>query len=216
MPGDGLAPEVDAPKGARRAASKAATRRRVLDAAREMFLTIGFEETKLRDVAERAGVSVGSVFTTFDSKVDLFDAVFFEEYVSTADVMRAADDPQLGVRARLSAIFRAAYERHLGSLDLVRAGHVASWSRTVEGDRRNREALRPFLELLAALLAECAAKGEIDSGCNPLIAAEMMIELYLSSMRRAIYGGWALERLTARFDAELALLLRGLRSQEAA
>src|ERR1700693_629539 len=42
-----------------------ATRARVLNAARDLFDEVGYEETTIRMVAERAGVAVGSVFTTF-------------------------------------------------------------------------------------------------------------------------------------------------------
>ena len=44
---------------------KAATREKVLVAARDLFNEVGYEETTIRAIAERAGVSVGSVFTTF-------------------------------------------------------------------------------------------------------------------------------------------------------
>ena len=49
---------------------KAATREKVLDAARDLFNEIGYDETTIRAIAERARVSVGSVFTTFASKAE--------------------------------------------------------------------------------------------------------------------------------------------------
>jgi AcrR family transcriptional regulator len=54
---------------------KAATRERVLEAARDLFNDVGYEETTIRAIAERAGVSVGSVFTTFASKAEVLSHV---------------------------------------------------------------------------------------------------------------------------------------------
>ena len=47
----------------------------ILDAALELFVEKGFAATRLEDVAQRAGVSKGTVYLYFDSKEDLFKAV---------------------------------------------------------------------------------------------------------------------------------------------
>ncbi|MDZ4054653.1 MAG: helix-turn-helix domain-containing protein, partial [Phenylobacterium sp.] len=58
-----------------RQSQKEATRKRVLDAARDLFETRGYEETTVREIARVAEVSVGSVFTTFSSKGDILSQV---------------------------------------------------------------------------------------------------------------------------------------------
>ena len=54
---------------------KQATRERVLEAARDLFDEVGYEDAAIREIARRAGVSIGSVFTTFGGKADLLAAV---------------------------------------------------------------------------------------------------------------------------------------------
>ena len=54
---------------------KEATRARVLAAARGLFDEVGYEAATIRMVAQRAGVSVGSVFTTFIGKAHLLSQV---------------------------------------------------------------------------------------------------------------------------------------------
>ena len=54
---------------------KQATRGRVLAAARDLFDAAGFEATTTRQIADRAGVAVGSVFTTFASKAEILSQV---------------------------------------------------------------------------------------------------------------------------------------------
>jgi AcrR family transcriptional regulator len=47
----------------------------ILDAALELFVEKGFAATRLEDVAQRAGVSKGTVYLYFDSKEELFKSV---------------------------------------------------------------------------------------------------------------------------------------------
>src|ERR1700749_4739958 len=58
-----------------RQTQKEATRKRVIDAARELFDTQGYDGTTIREIARHAGVSVGSVFTTFASKGEILSQV---------------------------------------------------------------------------------------------------------------------------------------------
>ncbi len=51
-----------------------ATRRRILDAAYDLFVERGFTGTRMADVAERAGVAVQTVYFTFHTKAGLLEA----------------------------------------------------------------------------------------------------------------------------------------------
>jgi AcrR family transcriptional regulator len=57
---------------------KANTRRRLLDAAADVFAKRGFATTSLDEIAEEAGFSKGAVYSNFASKEDLFLAVLDE------------------------------------------------------------------------------------------------------------------------------------------
>ncbi len=64
-----------APKRERR---KEARPGELLDAALDLFVEKGFSATRVEEVAARAGVSKGTLFLYFQSKVDLFKAVVRE------------------------------------------------------------------------------------------------------------------------------------------
>jgi AcrR family transcriptional regulator len=59
-----------------RAESKQQTRAAVLAAAREVFARDGFHGATLERVADEAGFTKGAVYSAFDSKADLFMAVY--------------------------------------------------------------------------------------------------------------------------------------------
>src|SRR5882724_7362453 len=78
MVGDAAAPPAipmaDGQLSLRRT-QKTATRNRVIGAARELFDTQGYQGTTIREIARHAGVSVGSVFTTFAAKGEILSQV---------------------------------------------------------------------------------------------------------------------------------------------
>ena len=59
----------------RAAEERSATRRRVVEAARELFLSRGYVATTMADIAREAGVALQSVYTAGRSKADLLHLV---------------------------------------------------------------------------------------------------------------------------------------------
>jgi AcrR family transcriptional regulator len=66
------------------------SRAQLLDAAEEVFGRKGFHETTLKEVAELAEFSVGSVYSFFDNKDDLFRQIFVRRGDQFMSAMRTA------------------------------------------------------------------------------------------------------------------------------
>src|SRR5690606_25229820 len=62
-----------------RVQQKAATRARILKAARLALQQNGYEATNIRQLAKDAGVATGTVLLHFKDKLDLLHSAFFEE-----------------------------------------------------------------------------------------------------------------------------------------
>jgi len=54
------------------------SRTEILQAAHELFVTQGYHGTSMRQIAEKAGLALGSLYNHFASKEDVFLAVFWE------------------------------------------------------------------------------------------------------------------------------------------
>jgi AcrR family transcriptional regulator len=61
--------------------SRAQTRRRLIAAARKVFLRRGFRVATIEEIAAEAGYTTGALYSNFETKGDLFVAVF-EEYAA--------------------------------------------------------------------------------------------------------------------------------------
>lgn len=129
------------------------TRRRIAEAARELFVSKGWGETTVRDVARAAGVSVPTVYAIHGNKKGLALALMDAADLAAdpgrlmADLAAAGDDPR-GQLAASVAFDRRLFERAGDILVLLReAGRtepdLAAVSR--EGARRGDAArLRVF------------------------------------------------------------------------
>jgi len=86
------------------------TRALILEAALELFREHGFEDTTMRAIADRAGVSLGNAYYYFKSKEHLIQAI----YAHTHDEHRAASAEVLAretdLAARLLGVMRAKVE----------------------------------------------------------------------------------------------------------
>ncbi|RDI18866.1 TetR/AcrR family transcriptional regulator [Lentzea flaviverrucosa] len=85
-----------------RAATAAATKEKVLAAARELFITSKYDEVKAADVARAAGVAHGLVFHHFGSKQGLYSEVLCSIGREVLDLHVDDPDVPLGKRIRRS------------------------------------------------------------------------------------------------------------------
>jgi len=66
-------------------ADGSAKRRQIMDGAREVFLSAGFDGASMNDVARAAGVSKGTLYAYFNSKDELFEAIIHGEFAQAAE-----------------------------------------------------------------------------------------------------------------------------------
>lgn len=152
---------------------KRETRRRIADIATGLFMTRGFDNVTIADVARTADVSVNTVFNYFRTKEDLF-------FDRQDEVIEAAGrdfrDRRPGEGA--VALFRRRFFEGLDARGHQTAFHEGSevWTRTVRDSpalmARQREIGRRAQDRLADLLAEATGAGPDDIA--PRAAAAMI------------------------------------------
>ena len=90
----------------------------ILDAALELFVEKGFAATRLEDVAQRAGVSKGTVYLYFDSKEDLFKSVIRSGIVRAIEEAEKLVAGYEGNSADLLRQIFAGWWQHIGGTKL--------------------------------------------------------------------------------------------------
>lgn len=125
----------DAPRAPPKRATSEATRRQILDTALELFREHGFEQTTIRDIAGRAGLSLGAAYYYFKSKEAIvgayYDDVHHEHATRAHEAFAAGGD----LRARLRAALHTKIDIMQDDRRLLRAlfryggepDHALSW-----------------------------------------------------------------------------------------
>lgn len=108
-----------------------ATRAELVTAARAAFATLGYAATSLDDVVDAAGVTKGALYYHFDSKQDLFQAVYasVQDDLARAMTDAAAEhaDPWEGYGAGLRAFLEASLDPGVQRITLLDAPSVLGW-----------------------------------------------------------------------------------------
>ena len=89
---------------------KAETRRRLLEAAADLFAELGYEGTTTRQIAENCDLSIGTVFAHFPNKQKLLQAVLYDGVEQSLNRARARLDPDADV-AEAASVFAASLYR---------------------------------------------------------------------------------------------------------
>ncbi len=82
-------------------------RQHILEAAEQIFAERGFENTKLQDISAMAGVSMGTIYSIFASKEDLFRAILDERGQELLALARAGATRDGSPRAALSELIES-------------------------------------------------------------------------------------------------------------
>ncbi|WP_182178403.1 TetR/AcrR family transcriptional regulator [Methylobacterium radiotolerans] len=99
-------------------------RRQILDGARTVFLSAGYDGASMGEIARAAGVSKGTLYVYFDSKEALFEALILEEKASLAETLftfdpNETDIPAVLTRLGMSFLAEMSQPRHISMHRMV-------------------------------------------------------------------------------------------------
>ena len=196
--------------------NKAERRRRVLEAARAVFLEHGYEDATTREIAARAGVAVGTVFVYARDKRDLLMTIVNDDLEAVTDASFANLDAGLPFLEKLIALFEPRYrywvrdpEISTFALHETAAARVKDVPSETERFYRRRHRM---LDKIAELVAAEQGAGRLGKPDDPATIAFFLMGTYLAHARF-----WLSERDPqvpdgiAKLRRQLELAMNGLR-----
>lgn len=196
----------DKPLGVR-AAAKARTRRKLIEAAKQLFMERGYEGATVRDIAASAGLSTGAVFASFSDKAELFNDVLLSDAEAQIVAMRQAASEKGDVRDRLVRVLAVGYHFQMSQLQLLRAALAVSWSQGLTGELGDRPIRKAVIDTIRELLVEGRTEGQIAAGADIDLITETIWDCFISNYRYALFAGQGIERLTERLRRQLDLIV---------
>lgn len=188
------------------------TRARLLEAAKEVFEEHGLTDARISDIAERAGLSYGSLYHYFSSKEEIFrevaaaqeqaldlpatDAASAGAETAGADAVAAARDQLAAANRRYLDEYRSE-ARIMGVIE-----QVSRYDEVVNATRFERH--RRYADALAATIAQWQRQASADPDLDPTIGAYVLVAM----MTRFAESWFVQGRVDAPFDEGAAQLNR--------
>ena len=159
--------------------------RRIRDAARNLFLTKGFDDATMREIAVRAGVGLGTIFLYAKNKRDLLFLTINEPLEKVTAQAEAAIDPKAPLIKNLLAVANLHYrffgrQAALSRLVLREMAFYESGAQAAPF-KKTRERL---IHLFGRTVEFAAESGEIGSREPPLFAGWTIFCIFQVELRR--------------------------------
>ena len=186
-------------------------REKVVDTATRLFDRVGFDVKSIDIICASADIS----------RAD-FDAIFENKHELLYEVPKAHNDRTLAktsrippifgsLNARLKYLLRLYYVNDLAHIKLTAALRAYSWQWGAARERDNTRQLSDHHEMVLALLEEAAAHEEISQG-SFRAASSLILSAYTMSLRKAVFEGYAPDKLINYVQPQLEIIMNGLRA----
>lgn len=181
----------------KRETAVAARREKILDAAVMCFLESGYHQTGVRDIAKRAGVSLGNLYNHFPGKHDMLVAIAALERTELKPFLDLLTKPAPALD--LLDRFVTAYATYLAAPENI----ILTIEISSEAIRKpdigtlfmaNRHELAAALALV---IERGVTGGELRADLDPDQAAQLIIELVDASAYRKVLNEVAMDKILA-------------------
>jgi AcrR family transcriptional regulator len=173
------APFGKRPSPPRRRLDGAARRATIVQAAIPVFASVGYEQTRMSEIAARVGVTEPVIFQNFGTKAQLFAAALDQVSDSALAHLSELVQHYVGVQEFLRALLSAEHLEHLHTAPmfgvLFEDAHRLHFEAGVS--RALQRALGRVADALTAILARGQAEGSIRIDVDPRSLAWLVVSL---------------------------------------
>ncbi len=150
----------------------------ILQEAESLLAEQGYDGLTMDLLADRVGISKGTIYQHFSTKEDLFGAIVLRglECVDDHLALLLAEHEQ-PVIARLAALLTSLIEHHPTWLSAVNGQQKHEIAGTLARHPGLREAFQRYLAKLSALIEEGQKRGELDAAIPAAVAARFLLAL---------------------------------------
>jgi len=199
-----------------RAESREANRQALLRAARELIVEVGYASAQLEEIAERAGLTKGAIYSIFGGKLELLRAVVDAHAHDVLPLLEVEFDAPASVTA--DELIDHLVRSYLSFLDRSDTARLLAFELDLSGlALRDEPTLALMLgheQALASRLADAlTGRGRRDgrplSGAHAAIAADLVLGALAGLGQRLVTSPWMTRDPDVIADALVRLLPDG-------
>ncbi|MBC2722856.1 TetR/AcrR family transcriptional regulator [Desulfosporosinus sp.] len=192
---------------------KTQTRGLIFEAAMELFLKQGYDDTTVEQIVAKADVAKGTFFNHFPTK----DAILSElgrQRVELAEVLLQKEFSLLSSAQEkiicLLEVFGQVNEENKEITELVLRNTFVQMFSDVEQEKQNQQ---EFISVIEGLVSEGQVQGEFVNNAEPRHAAEIIAGMYFFTLYQ-----WVQDQLENSLQLELLartkIILRGIQTRQ--
>jgi AcrR family transcriptional regulator len=195
-----------------RAEQKARRPGQILDAAFEEFVERGYVATRVEDIAERVGVTKGTIYVYFETKEVLFSAMIKHISMPFDEILQNSRKLEGNCQSRLRTLIEILHgsfleNRHLRELLRFVIAEGSRFPHVV--DENHKQFVEPLINFTQSILDEGCRLGEFRYG--PGTSAELIMSPMMQAMIfRLIFADRREADRDATLAAHLDLVFNGL------
>lgn len=166
----------------------------ILSTATEEFAQCGYEKANINVIADKAGVSIGSLYRYFSSKEDLFLKTVHEGTLflsSTLEPIISSDQPILEKLRSIIHVIQTTSREHQSLIKLY--SEMTSVGNRALAQRLSNEIETISAEAYARLLKDGQDRGEVRKEMDPRLGAFFLDNLFMS-LQFSYVNGYYIQR----------------------
>jgi len=146
-------------------------RRQILDAAVKVFARQGFNQCRVADIADEAGVAYGLVYHYFRSKDAVLDTLFLERWNVMVGVIGQVDEQDIPAREKLRAVAGFIVDSYRHDPELMQVIIVEVTRAANSFGRTHLPEIRRAYDRIAVIVEGGVRTGEFRDAVTPSFAA---------------------------------------------
>lgn len=166
------------PKAKRRERQKAETRELILDSARSLFETMGYDKTTMRAVASHAEIGLGTIYKHFPNKAELLTAALLGDLTRLYESAMATVAADMPLKHQFLHISRQFFSYYTSRPALIRAYLTNLFAMEPQGIARINHFDEAYGVQVTQLVAQAQKRGEISPGRDCTDVATAIIAGY--------------------------------------
>ena len=205
-------PDPTPPEPSRRERKKREAQQKIYQAAIELFLEQGFEETTVDQIAQRADVGKGTVFNYFPRKT-LFLAALADDWMShLLEKMGPVKRWKGSTREQLERVFLSLADLSVQNRALSRLSYFEHLRSIPEQRPWDERHVREFQAITRAVLRRGQVSGDVRPDLNPEHAATLIESTFFLTLVHWLRDGGSANALREEISAKLDIIIDGIAS----
>jgi len=191
-----------------RSEKKQQTREKILEAAYALFEEKGYDDTSYTEIAERAGVGYGTIYTHFSSKENLLLEHYLELiYWQAHQLKKMAESGSNPLQCALDMVERIWSDNVTLPIRKLTVFFSYRWVSSKEDYDRVLEALNTVLSVVNSSLEQAKDEGLLGEGVDLPLSIGLIRAAYFHTLQEARFGEDERKAAKVKFDAQVDYLL---------